>query len=308
MTPSRRHGLAWMIGAGLCWSLGGVLVRGIDSAGTMEIVFWRSAFMALVVGAIVLAMHGARAGRAIGALGWNGLGAALCLQGAFFSFIAALAHTTVANTLVIMSTAPLATAILARLTLGEAIALRTLLAIVAALGGIALMVADGLSRGGALGDLIACLVPLCMAGHFILLRRQGPRADLIPVVLLAGLISLAIALPLAWPLRASASDLGLLALMGVVQLGLGCVCLVRAARHLAAAEIGLLALLETILGPVWVWLVFDERPTHAALLGGLIVVAALATSEAIAIRRRAKDALASAASPGHVNGMRTTRP
>ncbi len=107
---------------------------------------------------------------------------------------------------------------------------------------------------------------------------------MVPAVLLAGLFSIVAALPFALPLTASAADLGVLALMGFIQLGLGCVLMTLATRHLAAGEIGLLALLETILGPIWVWIGIGERPSDLALVGGVIVLAALAVDSLPALR------------------------
>jgi drug/metabolite transporter (DMT)-like permease len=107
----------------------------------------------------------------------------------------------------------------------------------------------------------------------------------VPTVLLAGLIAIALALPLGWPLTASWRDVGVLAGMGVFQLGCGCLLLMLAVPHLSAAEIGLLSLLETTLGPVWVWLGIGERPSNPALFGGMIVLTSLVVNEIVGIQR-----------------------
>jgi drug/metabolite transporter (DMT)-like permease len=109
--------------------------------------------------------------------------------------------------------------------------------------------------------------------------------DMIPAVMIAGLISIAVALPFALPLDASPRDLALLAPMGCVQLGLGCVLMTRATRFLAAGEIGLLSLIETILAPLWVWVGVGERPSALALAGAAIVLGALLANEWIGLRR-----------------------
>jgi drug/metabolite transporter (DMT)-like permease len=74
--------------------------------------------------------------------------------------------------------------------------------------------------------------------------------------------------------------------MGWVQLGIGCVLMVLAARYLSAAEIGIFSLLETILGPIWVWLGFGERPTYMALIGGMIVIFALMLNGLLGMKER----------------------
>jgi drug/metabolite transporter (DMT)-like permease len=217
------------------------------------------------------------------------MGAAGVLSGAllastFFFFILSITRTTAANTFVLMSTVPFFVAVFAMAFLGERVGARTWVAIAVALAGIGMMFAEGVEAGRLEGNLLALGVPLAAALNVVLLRRQRKRVDMVPAVLLAGLFSIAAALPFALPLTASAADLGVLALMGFIQLGLGCVLMTLATRHLAAGEIGLLALLETILGPIWVWIGIGERPSDLALVGGVIVLAALAVDSLPALR------------------------
>jgi drug/metabolite transporter (DMT)-like permease len=108
-------------------------------------------------------------------------------------------------------------------------------------------------------------------------------------VAIAGIISALAALPGALPFSASLHDVAILALMGTVQLGIGCMLMTLAARDLSAAEVGLLSLLETTLGPIWVWIGVGERPTDAALIGGLFVIGALALNGVLGlVRERAQ--------------------
>jgi drug/metabolite transporter (DMT)-like permease len=119
--------------------------------------------------------------------------------------------------------------------------------------------------------------------------------------MLAGLISIVVALPFAAPFEASVRDLAVLAVMGSVQLGTGCLLMVAASRHLSATELGLLALLEPILGPIWVWALLGEHPGQLALVGGATVLVAVIANEAYgAFRGRAPpaDAVPPVATPG----------
>jgi drug/metabolite transporter (DMT)-like permease len=148
------------------------------------------------------------------------------------------------------------------------------------------MFADAFGSSGSLsGNLLACGVPLAFGANIILLRKMGALVDMVPTVLLAGLIAVSIALPMGWPFSASWHDVGVLAVMGIFQLGMGCLLLTLAAPHLSAAEIGLLSLLETIFGPVWVWLGVGERPSDGALLGGLVVLSSLVVNQLAGLRR-----------------------
>jgi drug/metabolite transporter (DMT)-like permease len=133
------------------------------------------------------------------------------------------------------------------------------------------------------------------------LRKVHATIDMLPTVMLAGLISIVIALPLGTPFEASGRDLAVLAVMGCIQLGAGCLLMVAASRHLSATELGLLALLEPILGPVWVWALLGEHPGRLALYGGAIVLGAVIANEAWGawrVRSRPADTLPPAVTPG----------
>jgi len=111
--------------------------------------------------------------------------------------------------------------------------------------------------------------------------------DMIPPLVLSGAFAMLIALPLAVPFQAEAWDLTLLVIMGVVQLGLGCLLMLAATPRLRAAEIGLLSVLEIVFGTLLAWLVAGESPAPLAAVGGLLVIGALIANEAIGLRRRA---------------------
>lgn len=290
--PNRRKGVLLMVGAGLCWSLGGLIVRSISIRDAWEIVFWRSLFMGLFVAVVLLAMHGRQAWTQVRAVGGAGIVAAACLAAQIYFFILSLQNTATANTFVLMSVSPLVTALAGWLFLHEKVRTTTWFAIAVALAGIAIMFGDGFRVAGAgsqwLGNLFALFVPLAYAAQILFVRRvRGSSAaapNLLPTILIAGVIATIPALLLAPTLSASAQDLGLLALMGCVQLGLGCVLMTLAVPHLRAAEMGLLALIEPILAPVWVWIGVGEVPGSAALAGGALIIGALLVNSWFGLR------------------------
>jgi drug/metabolite transporter (DMT)-like permease len=201
----------------------------------------------------------------------------------------ALTLTSTANTLIVLAVAPLITAILARAVLKTPIPLRTWLAIATAMAGIIWMFAGGLrieSPSSLLGMLIAFGAPLASAINFVVLKKRGQSVDLIPAVFLGGVISAALMLPFAVPLMAEPRDIALLAVLGFFQLGLPCMLLVMAARHLSATELSLLALLEVLLGPLWAWLGAGEVPSGTTVFGGALVLGALVLNELAAARQR----------------------
>jgi drug/metabolite transporter (DMT)-like permease len=281
----RAQGVALMIAAGLCWSTGGIFVRNVATSNGWEIVFWRSAFMVVFLFAALCWWYGRDVSSKIRAIGAAGVVSGALLAATFFFFILSITRNTAANTFVLMSTGPFFAAVFGWIFLSERIAPRTWVAIAAALAGATLMFADGLDSGHTLGNVLALGVPTAFGLNIVVLRRMHATVDMVPAVLAAGLISMAAALPLALPLEPSMRDLALLAPMGCIQLGLGCLLMTRATRSLTASEIGLLSLVETVLAPIWVWIGVGERPTALALAGAAVILVSLAANEWIGLRR-----------------------
>jgi drug/metabolite transporter (DMT)-like permease len=268
-----------MVAACVFWSTSGLFVRAIDPVPALDMVFWRSVGMIPLLGAYLVWRYGRTAPQSVVRLGRPGWAAAAFLAGSFFFFLYAVSATTVATAFFLMSTSPLWAALLGRFVLGEPLALRTLVAIAACAVGVAIMVGDALSFGSILGPLAALCVSLCFAGQVTVMRKAGVGIDMVPSVMLAGIMSVVVAFPFADPGSVPAASIAVLMAMGAIQLGLGCLLMTLATRRLHAAQVGLIALLETTLGPLWVWLVFAERPGDATLVGGAIVVGALVANE-----------------------------
>jgi drug/metabolite transporter (DMT)-like permease len=298
-----RKGVLLMVGATLCWATAGMLVRNMDLRDSWEITFWRSAFMTAFILVLLVIQHRANMFAALRATGKAGLVAGALWALMYICFILALGHTTVANVLVLSSIAPFTAALLGRIFLRERIPPRTIVAMSAAFGGIVLMFVDSLDSGGLVGNLIALVIPCAFAVNVIILRRMHAHVDMLPTLVLSGVFSMAVALPFALPLTPTPKDVGLLAIMGSLQLGLGVLLMIRAAPHLAAVEIGLLAVLETIFGTLSTWLVVGERPAPMALVGGAVVVGALVVNELFGLRKPAAadetQAVREASSAGH---------
>lgn len=289
---THRGAVATMVAVTLMWSIAGVVTRHLEAARSFEVTFWRSLFNALTLIGLLGALRGPKAliasirdgGRTLWLSG-------VCWAVMYTAFMLALTLTTVANVLVTMAIAPLFTALVARVALGHRLAVRTWMAIVIAGLGIAWMYAREVGGGDAravLGTAVALAVPVAAAVNWVLIQhnRGAGQIDMLPAVLIGALLSSAVTLPLALPFAASARDVGLLALLGAVQLAIPCLLSVIAARALNAPEVSLLALLEVVFGVAWAWLGAGESPSVHVLGGGLLVLLALAGNEAIALREQ----------------------
>ncbi len=284
--PSRRRAVALMFCAGLLWSIAGVFTRHLEQTPRWEATFWRSCFCALAMAAILAVLYRGRAAGEVMRLGRTGLASGALWAAMFTGFMLALTQTSTANTLILTSISPLTASLFAWLLLGERVPRRTWLLIGVALAGILVMFGGEAGGGRMAGNLIALLVPLAAGLNFVLMRKTGARVNLIPAVLVGGLLSALATLPLAWPFLAGSRDLAILALLGALQLALPCALAVIAARSLSPTEVALIGLTECVLGPVWAWLGAGETPTPHALLGGALVLAALAAQAAAAGRGR----------------------
>jgi len=285
------HGKAvWlMVAITLMWSIAGVVTRHLEAARSFEVTFWRSLFTVVALLVILPALQGRavfaamrRGGRALWVSG-------LCWGVMFTAFMVAILLMPVANVLVTMAVGPLLTALFAWAFIGHRIAPRTWAAIGVAGVGIGWMYGSQMAGLPLLGTVVALCVPVAAAVNWTVVQhsqRHGHAVDLAPAVLVGAVMSVVATLPVALPFQASAHDLGLLALLGVVQLAVPCVLVVRCGQVLKAPEIALLGLLEVIFGIVLAWLGAGEEPGAAVLTGGALVIGALVCNELLGWREQ----------------------
>jgi drug/metabolite transporter (DMT)-like permease len=271
-----------MIIAPILWSSAGVVSRFIERAGRWEIACLRSLFCAL---SMLLILNVLKPGRVVaevrkmGRIGFvsSGLWALM-----FTCFMLALSHIPVANVLILSSLSPLAASLFGVILLRERLTVLNSFCIALALVGATIMVAgdffatpDNIAKFNVAGTIFALIVPFTAALNWTLIKRSGATVDLAPAIMMGALLSALFCLPFAYPFTATPMDIGLLAGLGFFQLALPCALCVYAARTLSPTIIGLLALLETFFGPIWVWLFVGERPANMALVGGAFVFGAL---------------------------------
>ena len=288
---TRRRAVLLMIAVTLMWSIAGAVTKQLETARSFEITFWRSFFTVIALSIILRLWRGAGVFAKFDYKLPSFWVSSVCWATMFTAFVAALTLTTVGNVLVMMAVGPLITALVARVFIGHKLPLRTWGAILVATFGIGYMFYQqmDLSQSGgvsahALGMLVAFIVPMAAAIHWTVVQRAhaiNQLRDFVPCILLGALISAAIALPLAWPFAATGRDVAWLGLLGTVQLAIPCTLAVVCSRALKAPEVSLLALLEVIFGIAWAWIFANEAPTQAVLIGGTLVIAALAANECL---------------------------
>ena len=242
----QRRGQIYVALAAIAWSSAGVLQRQL-TLDTPTQVMGRAAFAAAALLAYVAVVDRGRVVDAFRSVGIAGLGVALCVATASASFIAALNHSSVARVLFILAVAPVLAALLARVTLGEPITRRDVVAMAVALAGITVMLgAPG--EGSLAGDGLAFLAAFAFA-VMVVITRWRHDISMAPATCLSQAILVVAFLPFADPGAISGGDVGWLAALGIGQIGLGFALLTVGARLIPAAQVGLITLLEVVLGP-----------------------------------------------------------
>ncbi len=268
----RRGQIAVALGA-VAWSTAGVMQREL-TIGVGTQLAGRALFAGLTLLIFSIVAHRGQVIAPFRAIGWAGVAVAAAMATASFTFIVALNHTTVAHVLFVQASSPMMAGLIALVFLGEQIPRRSLIAMIVALGGVAVMVGD--PRGfDLIGDSLSLLMALAFAIAIVITRRRRD-VSMVPATCLAQVLVLLVAAPFAAPGTIGGRDLALLVAMGVVQMGLGLALFTIGARLIPAAEVALITLLEVVLGPLWVLISVHERPDTATLIGGIVVIAAVA--------------------------------
>jgi drug/metabolite transporter (DMT)-like permease len=282
------QGRALVLMAGVLFSAGGLIVRHIAVANDWQIVFYRSS--GIVVGLFLFMAIRDRWAvfDTFRKTGLAGLCAAIAMTVSMTAFILAINATSVANAVFLLAAAPFMAAILGRLLLRESVNRTTWLAMAAALAGVTIMVWNGIAAGSLFGNAMGLLTALGFAAFTVALRF-GRATDMLPSVCLAGAISAAIAAAVASGSGAGfvipLGDFVLCAIYGATVAG-GLSIYTLGSRSVPTAELTLLSLTEVLLGPLWVWLVLNETPRLATLVGGGVLLMAIAGQAAAGIARR----------------------
>jgi drug/metabolite transporter (DMT)-like permease len=265
------YGVTLVIIGGFFLSTSGILIRNIETASGWQILFYRGLTFSLTLFLLLLIRYRTGIGTAFKAIGKPGLWAALVLGLGSICYIFAILLTTVANAVFIIGAAPLATAFVAWLVLGERTSRFGVIAMLVSLTGIGLMFTDGLLEGRWAGN-VAALGVVASFVVFLLIIRGKRSVDMLPATCLSGIVMAGVAAVFIESLVISNHDLAIAIIMGCLQFGIGFWCFTVASRYIMASEVALFSLTESILGPIWVWIGIGEEPSRLTLMGSAVVL------------------------------------
>ena len=282
-----RSGVLLVLAAGICWSSMGLGIRHIEVANVWQILFFRSlALTPLLLLVLTLRARGnpfpiiQRAGLAGGVGG-------ISLVFAFSGGILAIQATSVANAMFLFAAAPFFAAVLGWLVLKEHVRNATWISMIAALVGIVIMVWEEISIGRIIGNVAALISALGFAVFTISLRWKKLE-DMLPTVFLAGLFAIIIAGALCqikgYGLDVPKRDILIALALGVFQVGAGLILYTLGSKTVPSAELALLSMTEVVFGPFWVWLFLGETAGGYTLLGGMILLIAIASNALSSLR------------------------
>jgi DME family drug/metabolite transporter len=282
-------GVILVLMAGVFWSTMGVGIRLIEEANVWQILFYRSIALATFLFCIITFRSGYKPFTAIRSAGIAGVIGGVGLVFAFSGGIYAIQTTTVANAMFLFAAAPFLAAIFGWVILRESVRKATWIAMVFAMIGIAIMVIHGFAAGRMVGNLSALLSALGFA-VFTIALRWGKLEDMLPAVFLAGIFAIITSAIVCqfggYGFALPRNEIAIALSMGYLQVGLGLIVYTIGSQVVPAAELTLLSMTEVLLGPLWVWLLMGETVSFFTLLGGIVLMLAIAGNALSGLRRK----------------------
>jgi len=260
-----------VIMGGVCLSFLGIGDRSLDAATGPQIAFYRAVSQSIFFAFVFLILRKKSILDEFKSLTQRGWLAAVIMSFAGFFLIMSFQFTLIANAIFFVSLTPLAAALLAWLFLKEKINRRTAIAMIIAVIGVSIIFGTNMNGDGVIGMGFAFMMALCYAGAIVTMRTI-PAANVILICLLNAVLTLILMLPLIGDFAVTQKDLMICLGLGVVQVGLGTLFVMAGARYVPAAQVAILALLEVVLAPIWVWIFVNEVPSATTLIGGAVVL------------------------------------
>jgi drug/metabolite transporter (DMT)-like permease len=269
-----RLGIAMVVAAAVAWSTAPFFTR-LLPYDSWTILFWRGLFGGGLIAAIMVLLQGRAGLRDLIGMGRSGWLVALYSTLGMLAFIPALQLTSVSNVAIIIATGPFLAAALAWIWLREIPRLRTMLASLVALCGVAIIIGNARIGSDLLGVALACFMALAIAAMTVMVRRHKDTS-MVAAAAISNFLGSVVSIPFAHGITSvTGMDLFTLAMFGVFQVALGLTLFFLGSRLLPSSQAALISTLETPLMPFWVWLAFAEVPALRVLLGGALVMGAV---------------------------------
>ena len=259
---------------GFFLSWGGLIVRLFETPDIWQILFLRSFFFILALIIFLFVVYKRNTIQIIKNSGKPGFFGGLILSLSFVSYVVSMTETTVANVVFIISTQTIFLAVMGYFFLKEKISLIGFISISLAMLGIGIMVGDSINTGSLFGNIVALAIPINFSILVIIIRKY-PQLDMVPAIFYSGVFSTIYGLVLCDNLIFSFNDIFMGFLLGVPQLAFGFICITIGSRSTPSVTVGLLMLLESICGTLWVWIFLNEIPPLSVLIGGAAIILAI---------------------------------
>jgi drug/metabolite transporter (DMT)-like permease len=271
---SHQRGLLMTVVGVLILSPDAVLLR-LVAVDHWTVLFWRSVFAAVALFALSGFIEKANPITALRGLVKNGWPCAVLFAASNACFVISITHTAAANTLVILASMPFLAAVLTIALTRRNLAIRTWMTIFLAMTGIVIVFWGRFGGGGAFGDGAAVFCALFMAITLVMIS-MNPKINTLAAISYGSLLAAVFALLMgADPAAPSAPDIAYLVVNGAIVMALAMALITYGPKLISAPEVSLIMLLETVLGPLWVWWILSEQPPLQTFVGGGLVITAV---------------------------------
>ena len=256
----------------------------LSNLETWGLLFYRGLIPFLVVLLGLLLFYKSNFTKALYDIGYVGLFYILSFSTCNITFIISIQNTNVANTLIMVALAPILSAVLATIFLKEKTDKETWMAIFITFFAVAYIFYDSLKLGNFLGDIFGFVTALGLAINANL-ARYAKKVDLVPSAVLGKLCVAVFAFFFVENFELNGTDLVIIPLMCIMCVAIPFVLVTIAPRFISAPEVNLFFLLEVIIGPIWVWMIINERPSLDTIIGGAIIIVTIAIHSYIALKK-----------------------
>ena len=256
----------------------------LSNLETWGLLFYRGLIPFFVVLIGLLFFYRTKFFDALFNIGYVGIFYVISFSVCNITFIISIQNTNVANTLIMVAMAPMLSAVLATIFLKERTNIKTWIAIFITFFSVAFIFYDSLKLGNILGDIFGFITALGLAINANLARYAKDR-DLVPSAVLGKLCVAIFAFFFVENFELVESDLIIVPAMCIMCVAIPFVLVTIAPRFISAPEVNLFFLLEVIIGPIWVWLIINEKPSIETIIGGFVILVTIATHSYAALKK-----------------------